>query len=274
VLAGTNQTALTTIASTPAHGSQASITVRSAVPYYAVQALGSGNQVLANSATVAAPAHIIVYGHSAFVNAATGVGGIPAGCYLPTTCHVRTTVAVGRTTIATTGSESIPPTGTGIVFFRLTPRGRTLLQLARGSRLPVRVSIRDLSGSVAVSSLTLIPFFTSGRGPGRSAVPSSLIRTVGATDFVFAQGAGGILAACTSVTPCQIAAALTVGRTTIASTRPELVGGSELGYLFFSLTAQGRSLLTHAAGNQLAANVVLSLGSTVARARIALVQFG
>ena len=41
----------------------------------------------------------------------------------------------------------------------------------------------------------------------------------------------------------------------------------------FSLTRQGRQMLTRAAGNQLAANLTLRSGSHVARARISLVQF-
>jgi hypothetical protein len=96
---------------------------------------------------------------------------------------------------------------------------------------------------------------------------------VGVTDFVYARGAGGILTGCSAVSACQVSASLSVGRTTIAVTRPELVNGRELGYVLFSLTAQGRQMLLRAPGNQLGANLVLRAGSSVSRARITLAQF-
>jgi Domain of unknown function (DUF1906) len=273
VLAGSNQTALSTVASASARGSRAKISVRSAASYFAVQALGSAGQVLASSSTVPSPAHMVLYGHSAFVNQATGTGGIPAGCYTGTTCHIATTISAGRTTIARTGTESVQPGSTAILFFTLTSKGRALLRRASGGRLAVKVSARDRSGTAAVANLALIPFSTAGRGPGRSVSQSGVARIVGVTDFVFSRGAGGILAGCETPAPCPIAATLSVGRTQIAVTRPELVGGGELGYLFFSLTPRGRSLLTHAPGNQLGTTLTISSGSSVATARIALVQF-
>ena len=272
-LAGSSAGALTPVGRTTAHGTAAQLTLRTAAPYFAVQALGSSGQVLANSSTVATPSFLALYGRSAFVSQSTGVGGLPAGCYTAAACHVATTITVGRTTVARTGTELIPQDGTGILYFKLTPQGRGLLAHARGARLGVLVSARDSSGSTATASLTLIPFSTSGRGPRRSVSQSQAIRIVGYTDFVYARGAGGILAACTGVAPCSISARLTVGRTTIASTRPELVGGDELGYLIFSLTSGGRSMLTHASGNQLGMHLELSDGSSVASGSIALVQF-
>ena len=273
VLAGASAGSLTQVAAAAAHGQQAAFSVQSAARYFAVQALGATGQVLASSSTVATPARIVVFGHSAFVNLATGVGGIPAGCYTASTCHVATTLTVGRTTIARTGSESIPSASTGLVFFTLTAAGRSLLARARGARLPVQVSTRDAGGTSATAALTLIPFATAGRGPARTVSQSSLVRVVGVTDFVFKWGSGGILAGCPTAAPCRIQATLSVGRVTIATTRPELVGGSELGYVFFSLTSQGRALLTAAAGNQLGAKLSLNSGGGTATARIALVQF-
>jgi hypothetical protein len=274
VLAGTAPSALNTLVSSPARGAQTKLSVRSAAPYYAVQALGSAGQVLANSSTLPAPPHLLVFGRSSFVNQATGVGGVPVGCYVPSSCHVVTTISLGRITLVRTGSEAVPAGGTGIVFFKLTSQARRLLTHAPGARLPVQVITREAGGSTASASLVLIPFATSGPGPRRSLTSSPVIGAVGVTDFVFARGSGGILAACSAVYACPISAALTVGRTTIAVTRPEAIGGNELGYLFFSLTAQGRTLLTHAPGNQLGASLLLRSGTSVARARIALVQFG
>jgi hypothetical protein len=274
VLAGSSWNALTPVAGSTARGSRTKITVRSAAPYFAVQALGSAGQVLANSSTIVTPAHIVVYGRSAFVNQATGVGGIPAGCYTRARCHVTTTVSIGRTTIAKTGPESILPSSTGILYFKLTAAGRAALLRARGLRLPVRVSARDAGGTTTTAALTLIPFSTSGRGPARSAAQSPLVQAVGVTDFVFARGAGGILTGCLTLSPCRVSATLSVGRTRIATTGPELVGGNELGYVIFTLTSQGRAMLARAPGNQLGARVTLRYGDSIATGTIALVRFG
>ena len=44
----------------------------------------------------------------------------------------------------------------------------------------------------------------------------------------------------------------------IARTGRELIGADELGYLIFSLTARGKTLLAHAHGNQLGARVTIT----------------
>jgi hypothetical protein len=93
------------------------------------------------------------------------------------------------------------------------------------------------------------------------------------TDFVFAHGAGGILAGCATAGPCPISAKVAIGRTRIATTGPELVGGGELGYVYFSLTPRGRAMLSRASGNQLGVRVTLSSAGIVATGRIALVGF-
>jgi hypothetical protein len=72
---------------------------------------------------------------------------------------------------------------------------------------------------------------------------------------------------------CEITPTLTVGGVTIATAKQQSVGGLELGYLYFWLTARGHQLLRLAPGNQLAANLVLRSGTGVASARIVLVQF-
>lgn len=273
VLAGAAPNALTPIASASAGGGKTSIAVRSSAPYFAVQALAANGVWLANSSTISNPSHLLLFGHSVFVGAASGTGGVPVGCYLPTACHLVTTVSLGRLTLARTGTESIPAGGTGLVFFKLTGAALRMLDRARGHRLFARVTIRDLTGRSAAAPLALIPFTTHGRAPSHSMAPSPLVRPVGATDFVYVRGAGGILTGCSAVSACQVSATLSVGRTTIASTRRELVNGQELGYVLFSLTSQGRQLLARAPGNQLGANLVLRSGTSVARARITLAQF-
>ncbi|HTX29969.1 MAG TPA: DUF1906 domain-containing protein [Solirubrobacteraceae bacterium] len=273
VLAGTTPGVLAPIESVPASGSKASIALRSSAPYFAVQAMGSSGLWLANSSTVVSPAHLLLFGRSVFVGAGNGFAGVPVGCYLTTTCHVATTVTVGRSTLARTGTEAVPAEGTGLVFFKLTASALRQLDRARGARLAARVNVKDVSGRSVSAPMSLIPFTTRGAALSHSATPSSLVRAVGSTDFVYARGAGGVLVGCTVVYACRVSASLTSGRTTIASTKPELISGDELGYLIFSPTSQGRRLLDHASGNQLGASLVLKSGGTVARAHITLVQF-
>jgi hypothetical protein len=273
VLAGTDPSVLVPIASAASSGAKTTIAVRSAAPYFAVQALDANGNWLANSATQGAPSHLLLFGHSVFVGSGSGVAGLPAGCYLSVPCHVVTTVSLGRFTLARTGSEALPAGGTGLVFFKLTATALKMLDRSPSRRLPVQVTIKDVSGRSATARLNLIPFTTRGRAPSHSLSASPVVRPVGVTDFVYARGAGGILTGCSAVSACQVSASLSVGRTTIAVTRPELVNGRELGYVLFSLTAQGRQMLLRAPGNQLGANLVLRAGSSVSRARITLAQF-
>jgi hypothetical protein len=105
-------------------------------------------------------------------------------------------------------------------------------------------------------------------------MPSSTIGAVGLTDFVWGAWTGGILVRCNAVYPCAgTTATLSVGGATIASSAPSVVGGRELGYVFFSLTGRGHRLLSQAKGNQLGASLVIRDGISVAQARLVLVRF-
>jgi hypothetical protein len=259
VLAGSSTTApLVGIAGGRSTGASSRIVVRSAAPAFAVQPLDTAGAVLATSPAVPTPPHIAVFGHSAFVPSGSGPGAIPVGCYRGVACHVVTTVFAGRRRIATTAREGIAPNSTGLVFFKLTATGRSLLNHARRHRLAVNVKVQDATGTKALVKLALVPFTTSGSGPHRSATPAPPLRIVGATEFVSSGGTGGVLAACGSTTTCSVSTVVSVGRTVIARTGRELIGADELGYLIFSLTARGRTLLAHARGNQLGARVTIT----------------
>ncbi|MHB8656484.1 MAG: arylsulfotransferase family protein [Solirubrobacteraceae bacterium] len=84
-----------------------------------------------------------------------GTGGILAGCVSVAPCHVRTTLRVGRTVIARTGSEFLGANELGYLVFTLTPGGRALLVHARGNQLGARLSISDGS-AVATADLALV----------------------------------------------------------------------------------------------------------------------
>ncbi len=273
VLAGVSKNALSSAGGGAAHGTRATFKLPNGSPYFAVQALGPNSQVLATSAPATAPAHLAVFGHSAFVSQ-NGTGGIPAGCYAGHTCHVATTVTSGGVVIATTGTESIPSGWTGILYFTLTQTGRFMLANAAGGKLPVQLALRETGGSRATAPLSLIRFQTIGPAPSRTVTQAPPVRILGTTDFVPSRGMAGILAACASPTPCHIAATIKVGGVTIAKTGTEMIGGEEAGYVFFTISARGRQLLATTLGNHLPADLSLAAGTSVAHGTIALVGFG
>ncbi len=273
VLAGVTRNALTSAGGGTAHGARATFKLPNGSPYFAVQALGTGGQVLATSSSAAAPAHLAAFGHSAFVSG-NGTGGIPAGCYANRTCHIATTITSDGVVIATTGTESITSGSTGILYFTLTQTGRFMLANAGGGRLPVQVALRETGGSRATLPLSLIGFATNGPPPSRTITQAPPVRILGTTDFVPSHGMAGILAACASPTPCHIAATIKVAGVTIAKTGTEMIGGEEAGYVFFTITSRGRQLLAGTLGNHLPADLSLAAGTSVAHGTIALVGFG
>ncbi|HUA49108.1 MAG TPA: arylsulfotransferase family protein [Solirubrobacteraceae bacterium] len=272
VLAGPTAKSLTTLQTVGKDGFETDISAGTGVPYFAVQALGSSGQVLATSATVSAPQHIGIAGRSAFVSA-SGTAGLPAVCDHSSTCHIAVTITDGRTVIARTGPEQIPAEGGGLIFFTLTGTGRSLLAHARGHRLLVHMTGEDISKLSFSRFITLVPFSTGGSGPARSAAQSAGLRIVGLTDFISPGGVGGILAQCPTTTPCHVSTTVSVGSTVIAKTGSELLGGREVGYLIFSMTKAGRSMLAHAHGNQLGAQVTISDGGSTAHGSVSLVGF-
>jgi hypothetical protein len=273
VLGGQGPTALAPLTSVAASAAQASISLRSEAPYFAVQALGSSGQVLATSAVVAVPSHVTIYGHSAFVPAAGGLAGLPVGCHTAGPCHISLTITAGRTVLARTGAEPVGAGNTGIVYFTLTPRGRSLLASAHGGRLAVTVEAADASGATATVGLNLNSFTTSGTVARRSLATAASVRIVGLTAFVSGGSVGAVLASCPAPAPCSLATTLSVGRTVIARTSPQTLGENEAGYLLFTLTPEGRALLARARGNQLLARFAVANGTSVATAQIALVRF-
>lgn len=263
VLGGESSSSLALLGHAAASAGSGHLTVHSTDPYFAVQALGSSGQVLASSTTVTTPAHLTIFGRSAFVSA-TGTGGVPVGCYTGFGCHVTTTVSVGHTTLARTGSEYVAPGGVGFLYFTLTGGNRR--RLARAGTLPVKVTIRDgSSGASATMPVNLVSFTTSGRSPRRWMWPATGIRIIGMTSLISPRGIGGVLTACNQPVPCHVATTISLGRTILARTGGEWIGANELGYLSFSLDSAGSALLGRSTGNQLGVRATLSgsgLGTT------------
>jgi hypothetical protein len=272
VLAGPTPGSLVPLLTAPKRGFETAISASTGERNFAVQALDSGGHVLATSAPSAAPAHIGIAGRSAFVSS-TGVGGLPAVCVNDSTCHIALTVTAGRTVIASTGREQVPAGSGGILYFSLTSAGRSMMAHARGHRLLVRLAGQDISGLTLNRLITLVSFSTRGSPPARTAAQARTLQFVGLTDFVSSGGVGGILAGCYGDNPCHVSTKVSVGSTVIATTGTELLGARSVGYLIFSLTAAGRSMLAHARGNQLGAQVTITDAGATAKGQVALVRF-
>jgi len=60
----------------------------------------------------------------------------------------------------------------------------------------------------------------------------------------------------------------------VIATQTEHIGAEELGEVYFQLTQAGETMLGHATGNQLAAQVTLTNGHDTATAHIALIGYG
>ena len=272
VLAGTSSSTLVPLQTSPRTNFETSISAPTGVGDFEVQALNSNGNVIGTSPMVTAKPHIGIAGRTAFVSG-SGTGGLPAVCDNGRTCHIAITLTSGRTVIARTGSEQVPANGGGIIFFSLTGAGRSMLAHARGGRLLVRLT-GSASKTLTLNRLiTLAPFSTSGAAPARSASQSSTLRILGLSDFVSSGGTGGILAECLASTPCHTKTTVSVGNTVVASTGSELLGARDVGYLIFSLTSAGKSMLEHARGNQLGAAVTITDGGATAHGNLALVRF-
>jgi hypothetical protein len=274
LLAGTSSSSLTPIGRASRGGFETRIAADTEAPYLQAQPLDAQGHVLGSTAVVSVPRHVEIYGASAFVPPSSGFGGLPVGCFTGSPCKLTTKITAGRTVVATTGSERIGSGATGIVYFQLTGAGRSMLARARSHRLAVTARVSDSSGVWSSRSINLVAFSTQGSGPGRSVSASPALSLVGTTDFVNSHGVGGVLAACHSpVVPCSVNLSVSAGTTVIARTGREFIGARDLGYVIFSLTSAGRSMLAHAAGNQLGVQVKLTSGNQSATGRLALVGF-
>jgi hypothetical protein len=86
-----------------------------------------------------------------------GVGGILAQCLSNSPCHTTTSVSVGKTVIASTGSELLGARSAGYLIFSLNSAGRSMLAHARGNQLGATVTISD-GGATAHGLLALVRF--------------------------------------------------------------------------------------------------------------------
>ncbi len=270
-LGGASPATLAPIGQKRGSGAATTLVEHSAFPFYAVQVLGSAGQVLATSPTVATGRHLALWGRSIFVPP-RGLVAVPAGCFTGATCRIALTITAGRRVIARTGRERLASSA-GLVYFQMSPAQRALLARARGRRLAVRVQARDVSGTAASATMTLVPFSISDAGPRRSPDPAPTLRVISARALVSGSGFGGVLAGCVGAALCPARTTITVGRRTIASTGMETIGANEARYESFRLSPSGRTLLARARGNQLRARATITAGATTEHAQIVLSRF-
>jgi hypothetical protein len=272
VLAGSAPSSLVAIGRYAKYRFESTLTPGTGDSYVAVQALGFAGQVLATSATQAVPAHVQIFGASAFVSSANGLAGLPVGCYSTRPCRLSATVTEGRSVLAHTGRQYFAAETGGVLYFRLSPATRTLLAHARSHRLAAEVSVQDSSGArSATGPLDLTPFSTRGAGPHRSYDQTSQLRFVSGTDFVSSTGVGALLVECQSISPCHVQTTVSAQGSTIATTGDEYIGANQLAGVYFSLSARGRALLARASGNQLPVRVTMTGTGLAASAQLALV---
>jgi hypothetical protein len=262
VVGGSSPTSLAWVGPLAGAGAHFPLVTRDAFPYYGVEAIGAAGQVLGTSAAVADPTHLAIFGSSVFVPV-RGLGAVPVGCYGVSPCILETTVYVGRTALATTGAERLS-TSTGLAYFQLTANARARLRRATHHQMPVKVKVADAAGKSVTRALTLTSFSTANPSPRRTLSQPGQVRFVGMTDFVSHGWFGGILVDCPPGTSCQTTGTIVAAGKVIARTAPSTVGADEMGYLFFSLTAAGHTLLAHTKSNQLGATVTLTSTGAVA----------
>jgi hypothetical protein len=106
--------------------------------------------------TASQSADLQILGLTDFVSSG-GVGGILAQCLSSSPCHTRTSVSVGKTVIASTGSELLGARSVGYLIFSLNSAGRSLMAHARGNQLAASVMISD-GGATAHGQVALVRF--------------------------------------------------------------------------------------------------------------------
>src|SRR6202035_130292 len=203
-----------------------------------------------------------------------GPAALPVGCFTGQDCHISVKVRWGSRVIAQSGAQTVPSRTGGLVHFQLSSTGINALKNASGHQTRVFVSIHDASGPGASKHMELISYRDGRSGPTRSAHNSPTIQIAQTFGYVSSSREGQLLAACYGATPCHPRVTISAGGTVIATTKPEHVGAEELADVYFKLTSAGQAMLSHASGNELAAQVKLANGGNTATGQIALVRYG
>lgn len=243
--------------------------------FFAVQGLDAHGRVLGRSAVLPRPSSVALYGQQAFVSSSTGSGTLPVACFTLRShgCSVSATIKAGQTVVGSTSRQPLSADRAGLLKFRLSSRGQSMLASASGHRLAVLITAHDSTGHTAVRHMKLIQYTARGAGPTRTAAAAPTVELLGGTDFATSNGQGNILAACYAAIRCSLTGSLSAGGRMIATIAARNLGANDAGYAPFQLTAAGRAMLARAAGNQLAVQVRVRNGSDTATGQIALVRY-
>ncbi len=274
VLGGSRPGSLAPLGGHGRTGFETEVTVHSQPAYLAVEALGSGGTVLATSPAHPDPAHLDIFTATSFVRASQGTGAMAVGCFARQSCHVTLRISSGSHVLAS-GAHPVAR-GTGaLLYFKLSATG--VGDLAHGSshRLPVTVTVHDsTSNTGATRNVTLISYAVAGPSPGNSSSQSPTIQLLQRPGFVSSSsGMGQILAACYGSAPCQVTGTVSANGLQIAQVASQQLGIDELGSVYFKLSPAGRTMLSHASGNQLPVQVSITDGADTATGNLALVGY-
>jgi hypothetical protein len=275
VLGGSSSSSLGVFGSVGWGGFETRDTLHSNPGVVEVQAIGSGGKVLGSSAVQTDPAHLDVFSPEVFARASSGTGEVPVGCYTSQSCRLSVRISSGSSVLAQSQAQNVAAGAGALIAFKLSAAGRSALGRASNHRLPVQIKVSDQSsGRSATASVNLVPYSIAGAGPPRSSSLSPTIGLARTTGFVSSSTAiGQILASCQASTrACQPKVRVTAGGKVIATDTGHL-GAHELGEIYFTLTKAGQAMLSHAHGNQLAAQITLTDAGNTATGHIALVHY-
>jgi hypothetical protein len=275
VLGGATPSALGGLGLAADHGFETGQWVHGEPRYFAVEGLDAEGHVLGRSAAIPRPSNVAVFGQDAFVSSSNGEGTLPVACFTlhAKSCSVSATITSGKTVLVRTSRLPLAAGHSGLLAFRLSSAGRSLLSSGAHHQLAVQVTAQESSGRTANRHLELVQFTSKGPGPVRTSSPSPTIQLLGTTDFSTESGQGSVLSVCYAAIDCYVRGSLSVGGRTIATIPERELGANEVGYIPFQLTPAGKSKLARAPGNQLAVQVALSNGSDTATGQVALVRY-
>ena len=255
ILAGASPLALGTIETltatrrTPAR-------LQAVYPYYEVQGLNVGGQIVGTSGPLQTPPSVAIFGNSAYVGA-KGPVGIPVACLNQRPCQLEAQIFDGTKRIAHSPVTAVSVHG-GQLMVPLSAQSRRLVTEAPGRHLPVTVRLLDVTGAKASRDMTLIGYSISGRAPKRRTWPSTSVQILGSTSYVSNGYTGGVLASCRETVPCVSTVSVTLGSESLAPPHTVTIGPGEIGYLTYTLNRRGHKLLRAAPGNQLGARLTVT----------------
>jgi hypothetical protein len=92
-----------------------------------------------------------------FVSSSNGQGQLLAACYASTPCQVTAVVSANGQRVAHTTAEHLGVDELGVLYFKLSSAGRSMLRHASGNQLPVQVKLSDRADT-ATGNLALVGY--------------------------------------------------------------------------------------------------------------------